>query len=171
MPSPQKQKGSSWERDVAKFLTSTYNESFIRAPGSGAYVGGSNQVRKQFLHEGQIRSFKGDIVPGESFKRFNAECKNYGDFPFHQLLQGECKQLDSWISQLMDVADPNDVNILFIKISRIGKFILVQDSYTWDNSIPHNIYTNKKYGTWKLFDFDLFWQQNTQLFKQLCTHL
>jgi hypothetical protein len=70
----------------------------------------------------------------------------------------------------MDVADPNDVNILFIKISRIGKFILVQDSYTWDNSIPHNIYTNKKYGTWKLFDFDLFWQQNTQLFKQLCTH-
>jgi hypothetical protein len=170
MPSPQKQKGSSWERDVAKFLTSTYKESFIRAPGSGAYVGGSNQVRKQFLHEGQIRSFKGDIVPGESFKRFNAECKNYGDFPFHQLLQGECKQLDSWINQLMDVADPDDVNILFIKISRIGKFILVQDKYTWDHSIPHTIYFNKTYGTWKMFDFDSFWEYNTNIFKTLCTH-
>jgi Holliday junction resolvase len=51
MPSPQKAKGSGYERDVAKFLTELYGESFIRAPGSGAYVGGKNQVRKEVLHE------------------------------------------------------------------------------------------------------------------------
>ena len=47
MPSPQKAKGSSWERDVAKFLTTLYGETFIRAPGSGAYVGGVNTKRKE----------------------------------------------------------------------------------------------------------------------------
>ena len=75
MPSPQKAKGSAWERDVAKFLTGLYGETFIRAPGSGAYVGGTNKVRKEILHEGQVRAFKGDIVPGQSFPKFNAVLK------------------------------------------------------------------------------------------------
>ena len=57
MPSPQKQKGSSWEREVARYLSEIYQEGFIRAPGSGAYVGGKNKQRTQILHEGQIRSF------------------------------------------------------------------------------------------------------------------
>ena len=112
MPSPQKQKGSSFEREVAQFLTKTYNESFIRAPGSGAYVGGKNQSRKQVLHEGQVRNFKGDIVPGQSFPLFNAECKSYKDFPFHLVLTGDCKQLDAWLDQLMAVSEPDDLNIL-----------------------------------------------------------
>ena len=89
MPNPQKQKGNSFEREVAIHLSKLYNESFIRAPGSGAYVGGKNQVRTQILHEGQIRSFKGDIVPGQNFSKMNAECKSYADFPFHQVLTGE----------------------------------------------------------------------------------
>jgi Holliday junction resolvase len=50
MPNPQKQKGNSFEREVAVFLSNLYSESFIRAPGSGAYVGGKNQVRTQILH-------------------------------------------------------------------------------------------------------------------------
>ena len=104
MPSPPKKKGSSFEREVANFLTEIYQESFIRAPGSGAYVGGKNQSRKEFLHEGQVRSFKGDIVPGQSFPRFNAECKSYSDFPFHLVLSGDCKVLNTWIEQMLAVA-------------------------------------------------------------------
>ena len=73
MPSPQKAKGSGFQREIAKYLSEKYGESFIRAPGSGAYVGGKNQARTQFLHEGQIRSFKGDIVPGETFSKLNVE--------------------------------------------------------------------------------------------------
>ena len=72
MPSSSKTKGNSFERQIAQFLTELYGETFIRAPGSGAYVGGNNNTRKQFLHEGQIRSFKGDIVPGQSFPKLNA---------------------------------------------------------------------------------------------------
>ena len=123
MPSKSKNKGNTWERDVAGFLSKLYATSFIRVPGSGAYIGGANTHRKQFLPEGQIRSFKGDIVPGEGFDRLNAECKSYADFPFHQLFQGEVKILEGWIAQCLDVADPDDFNILFLKFNRKGKWV------------------------------------------------
>lgn len=165
MPSPQKQKGSSFEREVAVFLSKLYNESFIRAPGSGAYVGGKNQSRTQILHEGQIRSFKGDIVPGQSFPNFNAECKSYADFPFHLLLSGECKVIDNWLDQLMSVADENDVSILFMKFNRKGKFVAVQSSLTWvsDN---FTYYTSKKHKDWVIFEFDQFFKLNAELLKR-----
>lgn len=164
MPSPQKQKGSSFEREVANFLSKTYNESFIRAPGSGAYVGGKNQSRKEFLHEGQIRSFKGDIVPGLNFPKFNAECKSYADFPFHQVLSGECKQLESWLNQLMDVAEIDDTNILFMKFNRKGKFVAVQTKLTWVTDY-FMLYTSKKHGDWVLIEFDNFFNLNKDLLK------
>lgn len=164
MPSPQKQKGSSFEREVAQFLTNLYEESFIRAPGSGAYVGGKNQTRKEFLHEGQIRSFKGDIVPGQNFPLFNAECKSYKDFPFHLVLLGDCKILNTWISQLMTVSESNDVNILFMKFNRKGRYVCVQTKLTW---ITDNFYyyTNKEFGDWLIVEFDQFWKHNKDLVK------
>lgn len=165
MPSPQKKKGSSFEREVAKFLSDTYSESFIRAPGSGAYVGGKNQVRKDVLHEGQVRSFKGDIVPGQSFPLFNAECKSYADFPFHLVLLGECKVLNNWIDQLMTVSETNDLNILFMKFNRKGRFVAVQCGLTWitDNFM---YYSTKKYGDWLLIEFDDFFKNNKDLLKK-----
>ena len=165
MPSPSKNKGSSFEREVANFLSSLYDESFIRAPGSGAYVGGKNQSRKQYLDEGQIRSFKGDIVPGQSFARFNAECKSYKDFPFHQLYSGECKVLDGWIDQMMDVAEEGDLNILFMKFNRKGKFVVVQsDKKTWVTD-QFTYYTSKAHGDWLLIEFDHFFKHNKDLLK------
>ena len=168
MPSPQKAKGSGFEREIAKFLSDTYNESFIRAPGSGAYVGGKNQSRTEFLHEGQIRSFKGDIVPGQSFSKMNVECKFYADFPFHLLLTGDCKVLDGWLEQLMDVADPDDVNILFMKFNRKGKYICLQSKLTWisDN---FTYYTSKKHGDWMIFEFDSFFKYNIEILKAYST--
>jgi hypothetical protein len=164
MPSPQKAKGSGFEREIAKYLSEKYNESFIRAPGSGAYVGGKNQTRKEVLHEGQIRSFKGDVVPGQSFKKMNIECKFYADFPFHLLLTGECKVIDGWLDQLMDVADPDDINILFMKFNRKGRYVCVQSKLTWiaDNFV---YYTSQKQGDWTIFEFDSFFHFNTELLK------
>jgi hypothetical protein len=164
MPSPSKAKGSSFEREVATFLSKLYNESFIRAPGSGAYVGGKNQSRKEFLHEGQIRSFKGDIVPGESFTKFNCECKSYADFPFHQLYTGDCKVLDSWIKQMLDVAEIDDVSVLIMKFNRKGKFVAVQSSLTWitDN---FTYYSSKSLGDWIIIEFEQFFKLNRDLLK------
>ena len=164
MPSPQKQKGSGFEREIAKYLSELYGESFIRAPGSGAYIGGKNQSRTQILHEGQIRSFKGDIVPGHTFTKMNVECKFYADFPFHLLLSGECKVIDAWLEQLMDVADPDDCNILFMKFNRKGRYVAVQSKLTWvtDNFV---YYTHPKLGDWIITEFDSFFFHNSKLLK------
>lgn len=168
MTSPQKAKGSGFERECAKFLSELYGESFIRAPGSGAYVGGKNQVRKEVLHEGQIRSFKGDVVPGHSFKKMNIECKFYADFPFHLLLSGDCKVIDAWLAQLMDVADPDDCNILFMKFNRKGRYVCVQSKLTWvtDNFV---YYTSSKHGDWIIMEFDSFFKNNSTLLKKYST--
>jgi hypothetical protein len=170
MTSPQKAKGSGFEREIAKYLSDKYGESFIRAPGSGAYVGGKNQSRTEFLHEGQIRSFKGDIVPGQSFSKMNIECKFYADFPFHLLLTGDCKVIDTWIDQLMDVADPGDINLLFMKFNRKGRYVCVQSKFTWlaDNFV---YYTSKKHGDWTIFEFDSFFASNTELLKTYSTSI
>jgi hypothetical protein len=168
MPSPQKQKGSSFEREVATYLSKLYGESFIRAPGSGAYVGGKNQQRKEFLHEGQVRSFKGDIVPGQNFVKFNAECKSYADFPFHQVLAGDCKTLNDWLDQLMAVAEPNDLNVLFMKFNRKGKFVCVPSNVTWITD-QFMYYTSKKHNDWIIIEFDHFWKHNKDIFKKYCS--
>ena len=169
MTSPSKAKGNTWERKVADHLTALYGQKFLRVPGSGAYIGGSNVYRKETLHEAQVRSFKGDIIPGESFPKFNAECKSYKDFPFHQLFQGSCKQLDEWIAQCMDVADQGDFNIIFMKFNRKGMFVAVQLSDTTSLSLKHHItYTTEKYGSWAFMDYEAFWEANTAAVRDLC---
>jgi hypothetical protein len=167
MTSPQKAKGNAWERQVADHLTALYGEKFIRVPGSGAYVGGKNNFRKEFLHEGQIRNFKGDIVPGQSFPKFNAECKSYADFPFHQLYSGEVKILESWLGQLLEVADPGDFSILIMKFNRKGKFIATQDPVIAPEQ-NYSIYNSIKHGTWWLQDYDEFWKYNSDAVKDRC---
>ena len=61
MPSPSKNKGSGFEREFAKFLSETYEESFIRAPGSGAYVGGKNQNRTEICMKDKLEVSKGTL--------------------------------------------------------------------------------------------------------------
>jgi hypothetical protein len=170
MPSPSKAKGNSFERLTADFLTELYGEKFIRAPGSGAYVGGKNTHRKQVLHEGQIRNFKGDIVPGQSFPHLNAECKSYKEFPFHQLFSGTINLLESWIDQCMDVADEGDFNIIFMKFNRKGKYVAVQaqPNHTTLFFTRHFNYASQHHGHWFIMDHDLFWELNADAVKALC---
>ena len=170
MTSPSKAKGNSFERQTADFLTNLYGEKFIRAPGSGAYVGGKNTHRKQLLHEGQIRNFKGDIVPGQSFPRLNAECKSYKEFPFHQLFSGEVKLLESWIDQCMDVADEGDFNIIFMKFNRKGTYVAIQAQPNQTDLFftRHFNYASKKYSHWFIMDHDLFFELNADTVKKLC---
>ena len=40
-----KDKGKTFERDIANYLSELYEDSFTRVPQSGAYVGGQNAVR------------------------------------------------------------------------------------------------------------------------------
>lgn len=164
MTSPSKAKGSAFERTVSQFLTKLYGESFVRAAHSGAYIGGTNVHRKNSLSENQTKSFKGDIIPPDSWNHFNAEAKNYAEFPFHLVITGNCKVLDTWLSQLMDVADPQDCSILFIKITRKGQYVVVPaDKFTWvtDNFF---YYSSASMGNWVMMEFDSFFDNNKELF-------
>jgi hypothetical protein len=169
MPSKSKNKGSSFEREIAKYLSDLYTEPFVRVPNSGAYTGGLNSHRKSFLDGNQAKSFKGDIIAPDSWINFNSECKNYADFPFHLLLTGECKVIDSWLDQLLAAGDPNDCNILFMKFNRKGQYVCVQSKLTWisDNFV---YYTSKKYGDWIIFEFDSFFNLNAELLKTYSTN-
>ena len=168
MSSKSKAKGSSWERTIADHLSDLYGESFIRAPGSGAYVGRSNQSRKEFLHEGQIRIFKGDISPGPSFRKFNCEAKNYADFPFHMFFEGTVKPLEKWLEQLMEAADDGDFNVLCMKITRKATLVAVEAKHS---SLVYNkafLYSSPNYGQWYIMDYMEFWKLNKDLVKDLC---
>ena len=167
--SKQKAKGSSWERDIAKFLSTAYNESFIRnISGSGAYVGGKNIYRAAKLSEDQLRHTRGDISVPESFAKLNIEAKNYADFSWH-LMFGENKQIDGWIDQLMCVATEGDVNLLAIKVTRRGSFVVVQSKLDWDRNCNHMVYSNN-HGTWVVYSFEEFFRLNTEKLKQFSTN-
>lgn len=166
MSRKSKSKGASWERDVAKFLSEAYNESFMRVPNSGAYVGGSNSTRKILMSDGQIRHMKGDIVPPDNWHHFNVECKNYQAFPFHRFLFNESiPLLEGWLKQLKDAADDNDVNILFIKVTRIGKFVCFESNQNFQVK-RHVEYEDTDHIKWKVTDFDSFFNLNLDRFKE-----
>jgi len=126
MPSKSKNKGKSWERDVCNFLSELYSQSFIRVPNSGAFVGGKNEFRKETLSPEQIKLMRGDIVPPLNYPYFVAECKNYADLPFHQMVHNDSiRLLDEWIGQVVhDCNHENDVWMLFIKITRKGQYVV-----------------------------------------------
>ena len=172
MPSKGKAKGNGWEREVAASLTELYGEPFVRVPNSGAFIGGKNAHRKRNLSEEQIRGFKGDIIPGPSFSKLNIEGKFYADFPFHQVLQGSCKQLDQWLDQLLTSADKDDINILAMKFNRKGAFIAFEKSHlpNFNPSDNHLIYHNHQttHGEWIITEYEKFWQMNADVIKSLC---
>ena len=125
MTSKSKAKGSSWERDVCQTLSELYDDNFMRVPNSGAYTGGMNAHRKDVLTTEQIKLSKGDIIPPVSFCNFVAECKNYADFPFHQLVKkSRIALLDTWIDQVELDSEDKDLWLLFIKITRKGTYLL-----------------------------------------------
>lgn len=167
MPSPSKNKGSGFEREIAKYLTETLGGTFIRAPGSGAYTGGSNSHRKQVLQGGQIRSFKGDVMPPEEYGLLNIEAKFYADFPFHQLLD-RCSQLESWLDQLLTASDPGDINVLYMKFNRKGRYIAVESHHPWTVVDNHIQYSSSKHGSWFIFNLEKFYELNKEIFKNLC---
>lgn len=166
MPSKSKSKGNAWEREICKFLSDLYGSNFTRVPNSGAYTGGKNFTRKNSLTENQIKMFKGDIIPPDDWNHFNCEAKNYASFPFHHLLfDKEIPLLEDWLQQIKDAANPGDVNILFMKITRVGKFV------GFDASLPFQAnrfvtYTDKGNDQWKITEFDSFFQINRAAFER-----
>lgn len=165
MTSKSKAKGGAWERDIANFLSNLYESPFMRVPNSGAFTGGQNATRKATMTEGQIRHMKGDIVPPDDWNNFNCEAKNYASFAFHRLLfKVPVPQLEEWLDQIKDAEDEGDVNMLFMKITRIGKFVGFEAHQPFTTH-RHVDYTDKDGRDWKLTEFDSFFELNASAFR------
>jgi len=156
-----KNKGKSYERDVANFLSELYGESFTRVPYSGAFVGGQNIKRTATLSEDQTRGYKGDIHPGPSFPKLVIEAKNYAEFSWPSLaLNKSSAQLDDWIQQSIDSCEPGDMWLLCIKITRQGQFVL-WDPNMWN--MPDNGGNHYKQYVYK--EYDQFWKAHSDWIK------
>ena len=156
-----KNKGKSYERDVANFLSELYGESFTRVPYSGAFVGGQNIKRTATLSEDQTRGYKGDIHPGPSFPKLVIEAKNYAEFSWPSLaLNKTSAQLDDWIQQAIDSCEPGDMWLLCIKITRQGQFVL-WDPNMWN--MPENGGNHYKQYVYK--EYDAFWKAHSDWIK------
>ena len=163
MPSKSKIKGSTYERDIARYLTETYGQTFVRVPTSGAYVGGSNAHRASTLDRHQLAAHKGDIQPPSGWQ-INIEVKNYASIPWHQMINQECKQLDTWIDQLEQVSAPADIDIIFFKISRQGQFVCVRHHPCFD------LTQSLQYNEYFVYNLDQFFAKNKETLKRLCTN-
>ena len=159
MPSAAKQKGNAWERDVAKDLSETFNENFIRVPNSGAYTGGANVYRIDQLTEQQKRMMDGDIMVPPCLSRFKIECKNYKSFDFHQLFN-ENKTLDKWITQ----AEFGLLWFLVIKVTRKGSFILFRKDISNKFLYKNFLLYKQKY---IITDYKEFWVNNEDAIRRL----
>ena len=159
MPSAAKQKGNAWEREVAKDLSETFNENFIRVPNSGAYTGGANVFRIDQLTEQQKRMMDGDIMVPPCLSRYKIECKNYKAFDFHQLFN-ENKTLDKWIKQ----AEFGLLWFLVIKVTRKGSFILFRKEISKHFSYKNYLSYKDKY---VITDYKEFWQENADAIRRL----
>jgi len=168
MPSKSKTKGKTFEREVCTFLSQLYSDSFTRVPDSGAFTGGKNAYRRETLTEGQVRAHKGDIIPPDNWKFFNAECKNYAEFPFHNLLTQQVPVLDSWLEQTRAASDKGDLNILFFKITRKGTYIAYQLEGSFFHTDRHIDYKDSKNITWRITGFDNFFRHNQKSFEHRC---
>ena len=132
MASKSKEKGKRYERQVAEFLSKQFGESFIRVPNSGAFIGGTNAIRRGKLSDNQNKTFKGDIIPPDNFN-IVIECKNYEKISggLAGLIRGDSKQLNKWIKELrgdageLEGREQLDKHILFLKLTRIGEWFIV----------------------------------------------
>lgn len=144
MTSKAKQKGNAWEREICVFLGETLGGNFQRVPNSGAYMGGKNVFRKATMSDTQMRAAKGDIIPPDDLPNLNLEAKNYADIAFHQILDGACKQLDAWIDQTEEPADPTDISFTIFKITRKGSWVAFKAS-----NLEHFDMTGLSYVTYR----------------------
>lgn len=132
MANNNKNKGKRGEREIASHLSTVFGLNFCRVPNSGAFVGGQNAFRKQFLTPTQSLLATGDLIVPDELKHLSFEIKTYKDFSFASVYTTN-KQLDTWIEQ----ASSSDKKwFLIFKINHSGAFVVFDRKECW--ILPQN---------------------------------
>lgn len=164
MPSANKAKGNSFERDCAKHLSDVFNANFTRVPTSGAMTGGMNAYVLERLSESQKLLLEGDLIPPDELPKMKIECKAHKDISFSKFYT-ENKMLDSWIEQ---AESPDKVWFLIFKINNQGKFLCFSDE-TFNEcgelkDVNYLVYKKKYYVT----VMDQFFETHKNVLLRLC---
>ena len=141
MSNYNKNKGKSYERALAKKLTSIFKLNFERIPNSGAFVGGKNNFRANKLTNSQLLLCSGDIIVPDELSHVDFECKFYKEFAFSSLFDN-CEQLNNWLEQAKNTTKP--LWFLCIKINHKGEFIVFDKKHTqlYSNQENFMVYKN-----------------------------
>jgi hypothetical protein len=159
MATKGKAKGNSGERKIADFLTGLYGQKFMRVPNSGAFLGGANAFRKAQLDEGQIATFKADLIPPSNMRKLVIESKFYGEFPFHNLFRNvDVPLLDKWIKQAKDSADTGDLWIVVFRINHKGSYAVFDQGHLPGFAIKDHV----RYQDTVITDFESFFTDNKE---------
>lgn len=118
-------KGSKFERKIAKMLSEGYGVEFHRTPLSGG------------LHWKEANGVSGDIVPPDTINfPYNIECKNVEtDWDFDKIIAGTSKFWEFWEQASKDAKDSKKIPLLIFKKNR--KDIHIALSFTtlpWDKA-------------------------------------
>jgi len=129
-----KSKGSGFEGVVAKKLTAALNPlTFIRAPGSGARVGGKNfEMFGKMFGEDAMKLFVGDVVctnekdTGINFK-YSIETKFY-KMPdsFTALASGNANVYGWFEESVIDATKVDKLPMLIFKWNRTDTFVAIE---------------------------------------------
>lgn len=148
MGSYAKQKGNTFEREVAKFLTETLQcGEFQRTKGSGAFYGKSNKHRLQNASQAAIRAMRGDIIPPDNINLV-VECKNHKAFSggFHSIMMGSSSQLDKWLAEVYEDSEQDKIpNFLVFKITGTQGAVFYALSYNHFKDTGYKDYTYTEY--------------------------
>ena len=133
-----KQKGNSFERNVAKLFSERFKKPFARTVSSGAYTGGSNVKNASNLTEEQLLIFASDIRCPKDFA-FSIECKSYKSLDFYDLFN-ESSHLFDWYNQSeTDAKLLNKEPLLIVKTNQHRPIVFVGMDY-----LMRHPYSDKK---------------------------
>ena len=164
MSTKGKAKGNNGERKIADFLTGLYGQKFLRVPNSGAFLGGANRFRKASLDEGQVATFKADLIPPSNMRKLVIESKFYGEFPFHNLFKNVAVPLlDKWIEQAKTSADDGDFWVVVFRINHKGSFVVFDQKLVDKFKINDHVC----YQTNVITDFEGFFTANRDVIFEL----
>ncbi|OQA94337.1 MAG: hypothetical protein BWY22_02533 [Bacteroidetes bacterium ADurb.Bin217] len=165
-----KNKGKTWERELATHLSKITGKSFIRVPNSGSYIGKSNIFRAETLSTEQIGMFEGDIITPKEWDHVRFECKFYKKISWNNLWQFDGdKELNEWIQQAEQGTRP--YWFLCFKINNIGKFVVFPAHQSFYRFSSHLIYTPKSikctYTPCFIVSMDSFFENNINIIEEL----
>lgn len=112
-----KNKGNSFEREVAKFLSERTQSKWYRVPTSGAFSTTQDTTDPRF---------QGDVYcDNPKYQQIVIECKSYASLELNEIFLEKSK-FWKWVKQSEDESKEFPW-LLFIKINRKGTYLVYED--------------------------------------------